>query len=133
MFDFIQLQFRQASFCYINFIYFGTITLSHPPPPRCDILFCSTINVTVSKGHLHKLDNSAGSPTESVDTGHDLLSSGSAAELHLPNFIEEKIDCILLRLENVVHISIEIYRRVGGYETFSTLGFLDITNMDLDS
>lgn len=55
---------------------------------------------------MHELDNSADGPTESVDRGHesDSPSSGDAAELYLPNFIEERTTCILLKLENVVHI-----------------------------
>lgn len=55
---------------------------------------------------MHQSDNSADGPTESVDTDHEYetLCCGDVAELHLPNFIEENIACILLKLENIVHI-----------------------------
>lgn len=55
--------------------------------------------------NLHQLDHSADGQTDSIDTDndHDALSCSGVAELHQTNFIEEKIACILLRLENIVH------------------------------
>jgi len=63
-------------------------------------------NVICTSTNLHQLDNSAGGLTESIDTDHEYetLSCYDLAELHPTNFIEEKIACILLKLENIVHI-----------------------------
>lgn len=63
-------------------------------------------NIVSTSGQLHQSDNSTDGPTESVDTDHEYetLSCGDVAELHLPHFIEEKIACILLKLENIVHV-----------------------------
>lgn len=43
---------------------------------------------------------------ESVDGDYEneTLDSGDPVKLHLPNLIEEKIACLLLKLENIVHI-----------------------------
>lgn len=62
--------------------------------------------VVSTRGQLNQSDNSAVEPTEFVDTDHeyDTLSCGDAAEIYQPNVIEEKIACILLKLENIVHI-----------------------------
>ena len=60
-------------------------------------------NVVCASSNLHQLDNSA---DESIDTDHEYktLSCFDPEELQLTNFIEEKIACILLKLENIVHI-----------------------------
>lgn len=74
-------------------------------------------NVIRTCTHFHQSDNSADGLTESADTDHEYetLSCGDVAELHLPNFIQEKIACVLLKLENV-HIPKEVT-----YEVLSEL------------
>ncbi|XP_034080784.1 uncharacterized protein LOC117551836, partial [Gymnodraco acuticeps] len=63
-------------------------------------------NVVSTSGELDQSHSSAVGPTESVDIDqeYETLSCGDASEIHLPNLIEEKIACILLKLENIVHI-----------------------------
>lgn len=63
-------------------------------------------NVVCTSTNLHQLDNSADGLTESIDTDHEYetLNCYDPAELQPTNFIEEKIACILLKLENIVHI-----------------------------
>nr|XP_046269580.1 uncharacterized protein LOC124072313 isoform X1 [Scatophagus argus] len=60
-------------------------------------------NVISTSTNFNQLDNSADWLTEPRDTERT-LSCDDAAELHLPNFIEEKVACILLKLENIVHV-----------------------------
>ena len=63
-------------------------------------------NLISTSTNLNQSDNSADGLTESIDTDHEYetLSRDNSAELHPTNFIEEKIACILLKLENIVHI-----------------------------
>lgn len=65
---------------------------------RADVISTST--------SLHQSYNSTDETTENVDAGleYETLSCGDAEELHLPNLVEEKIACILLKLENIVHV-----------------------------
>ncbi|XP_035848765.1 uncharacterized protein LOC118493311 [Sander lucioperca] len=60
----------------------------------------------ISTSQLRQSINCADGPTESVDADNEneTLSCGDAAELYRPNCIDEKIGCILLKLENIVHI-----------------------------
>ena len=63
----------------------------------------------MSSIQAHKLDQSDKSedvPTgsEDINPEHETLTSDEAAELHLPHIIEEKTACILLKLENIIHI-----------------------------
>lgn len=61
-------------------------------------------NIIRTSNQLHQSDIEDGS-TESVDGDYEneTLGSGDAVELHLPNLIIEKIACLLLKLENIVH------------------------------
>ena len=63
-------------------------------------------NVVCLSSQLNQADDSVDEPTESVDTDHEYerLTSGEAAELQLRTFIEDKVACILLKLENIVHV-----------------------------
>lgn len=63
-------------------------------------------NIIRTSNQLHQSDIEDGS-TESVDGDYEneTLGSGDAVELHLRNLIEEKIACLLLKLENIVHTS----------------------------
>lgn len=62
--------------------------------------------VVSSSGHLHQSDNSVDGPAESVDTDYEFetLSGDDTVGVDLPKSIDEKVACILLKLENIVHI-----------------------------
>ncbi|XP_061910700.1 uncharacterized protein LOC133654400 [Entelurus aequoreus] len=64
-------------------------------------------NVVSTRGQLRESDNSEAGLIESVNTDHEFetLSCDDATELNLQISIEQKIACILLKLENIVHIS----------------------------
>ncbi len=63
-------------------------------------------HVLSTSTQLDQSDNSVDVPTASLNINHDnvTLNSVEAADLHMPNIIEEKIACILLKLENIIHI-----------------------------
>ena len=63
-------------------------------------------NVLDTSTQLDQSDNSEDVPTgsEDINPEHETLTSDEAAELHLPHIIEEKTACILLKLENIIHI-----------------------------
>ncbi|KAF3851433.1 hypothetical protein F7725_013205 [Dissostichus mawsoni] len=91
--------------------------LRHDETVPCMFLGCtfktnihSTFNTHKNRKHkehtLKDFKANVVSTSESVDTDHEYqtLSCGDAAEINLPNLIEEKIAGILLKLENIVHI-----------------------------
>lgn len=63
-------------------------------------------SVVSANSHCDQSDNSAEEPPESLDVDEDYETQncGDGTEIDLPNVIEEKIACILLKLENIVHI-----------------------------